>query len=543
MINKAQSLSSHVALLKSKATRHAVSGVVIASTGIVLASILSAYAMTGQITFDSILYAQKNNVVLWFLDTMPFIFAFWGQYVSSMMAYEAGAILMDETNELRMQSEVVERKALHDSTHDSLTDLPNRILFVDRLSQAVHIAHRENLTLAVLIFDLDRFKEINDTLGHYNGDRILKQVALRLSGVTRESDTLARLGGDEFGILLPKIKHIEDMQKVVQKIQKTLDPPFSLENLALDVKASIGCSLYPVHGRDADTLLQRADIAMYVAKQNNSGFMLYSEELDQHSPHRLTLMGELREAMDQDHLIVYYQPKVNTVDNTLAGVECLVRWLHKKHGMMPPDEFIPLAERTGLITNLTMWVLKKSLEQCALWHNDGIKISVSVNISAKNLLDPEFPEIITGLLAAYDFSSNYLILEITETTIMTDPERSLEVLKRLSDIGIEISIDDFGTGYSSLSYLKKMPASELKIDRSFVDDMLDNESDAVIVRTTIDLGHNLGMKVVAEGVENKEVMDKLTSLHCDILQGYYLGKPLPAGEFNEWLKLGKFLPQ
>jgi len=528
-------LSSNASLLKSKASKHSIIGTVIAVVAIFTATVLSGYFSYHQINVETFLKAQKENMVLWFLDAMPFIFALWGQYVSTMLSYEASAMVHDQTNDLRMHTQALEQKAAHESTHDSLTNLPNRTLFIDRLQQATNSARREGECLAVLILDIDRFKDVNDTLGHYNGDLLLKQVALRLSGTLRDSDTLARIGGDEFGFLLPKVGTESDVGTLAKKIKKSLSHPFVLENLTLDVQASIGAVIFPEHGKDVDTLVQRADVAMYVAKQDNLGFTIYSEKLDGHSPHRLTLMGELREAIKQDDLVLHYQPKVSCESDQLCAVEALVRWQHKNHGFMPPDDFIPLAERTGLIQDLTTWVLRKSLKQCAEWHKCGLKISIAVNISTLSLLDPEFPELLAGLLASYDFPAESLTMEITETSIMVDPDRSLEILKRIHNMGVCFSIDDFGTGYSSLSYLKKLPVGEIKIDKSFVMEMLTNDSDTSIVNATIQLGHNLGLKVIAEGVEDEETYNSLKSMGCDMLQGYYISKPMAPEAFMDWV--------
>jgi diguanylate cyclase (GGDEF)-like protein len=537
-------LSINVSLLNQKASKHSIFGVIIAVIAIIAATILSGYFSFGELSLSTFLKAQKTNMALWFLDSMPFIFAFWGQYVSSMLSYEAGAMVLDQTNELRSHANAIEKKAAHEATHDSLTDLPNRTLFLDRLQQAIISAQREDYSLAVFIMDIDRFKEVNDTLGHYNGDLLLKQIALRLSGVIRKSDTLARIGGDEFGFLLPKPGSLEELGSLAKKIKSTLTPPFALENLSLDVQASIGAVLFPNHGKDVDTLMQRADVAMYVAKQDNIGFVVYSKDLDEHSPHRLTLMGELREAIKCDELRLYYQPKVLSASNKLNSVEALVRWQHKIHGLMPPDDFIPLAERTGLIQDLTFWTLKEALKQCAEWHKQNINIGVAVNLSPQCLLNPEFPEILTGLLASYGFPAEFLTLEITETSIMAGADRSLEILERIHEMGVTFSIDDFGTGYSSLAYLKKLPVSEIKIDKSFVLEMLKDESDATIVKATIQLGHNLGLKVVAEGVEDEETYSALKDMGCDILQGYYICRPAPAKDFMDWVqgKVKNYMP-
>lgn len=539
MLTTSQALSQNASLLTTRASKQSLVGTFIGVFAVLIATTLSGHFENGDISFAAFIHAQKSNPVLWLLDSIPFVFAFWGQHVSSMLSYEASAMVIDQTQELRTQAAALEKKAAHEATHDSLTRLPNRTLFIDRLEQAIHIAKRHKENIAVLILDIDRFKEVNDTLGHYNGDRLIKQVALRLSNVIRESDTIARIGGDEFAFVLPRSGTKSNVEKLAKKIKKSLALPFSLENLSLDVQASIGAVLYPDHGKDADTLIQLADVAMYSAKQDKLGFVVYHENLNRHSPHRLTLMGELREAIKENELVLHYQPKILTASGRLYAVEALVRWEHKKHGLMPPDEFIPIAERTGLIQDLTVWVLRQSLRQCANWHKKGFPIGVAVNISSRCLLDPEFPDIVTGLLAAYDIPATSLMMEITETSIMVAPDRSLGILNRIHDIGVSFSIDDFGTGYSSLAYLKKLPVNEIKIDKSFVTDMLKNESDATIVNATIQLGHNLGLTVVAEGVEDRHTFDRLTTMNCDIIQGYYISKPVPPDDLMALIKTGK----
>ncbi|MBA3005216.1 MAG: EAL domain-containing protein [Proteobacteria bacterium] len=529
-------LLKNVSVMKSRVTKHAVYGVLIAVSTIILATLLSAQYQYGGISVENIVAAQKNNFTLWIIDGMPFIFAFWGQYVSASMALQASTMVLDQTNELRNQTVALEYQVMHDATHDSLTDLPNRVLLLDRLDQAIHTAFREQQRLALLILDLDHFKDINDTLGHHSGDQVLKYVALRLQGVMRKSDTLARLGGDEFAIMVPLAQERNDVHIVVEKIQNAFISPFIVGGLSLDVQASIGIAIFPKHGKDVDTIMQRADVAMYVAKQNKEGFAIYSPKLDKHTPKRLTLMGELRQAIENGDLVLHYQPKINISGNSTIGVEALVRWQHAEHGLIPPDDFIPMAERTGLIKQLFFWVVKTALAQAEQWHNEQLKIGIAINLSPSTLLDADLPDIITGLLASSNVPARYITFEITEGSIIQDPDRALDILVRLAKMGINISIDDFGTGYSSLAYLKKMPVSELKIDQSFVQDMLKNDNDAVIVRSTIDLAHNMGLKVVAEGVEEKEIVVRLKLLNCDIIQGYYYSVPLNNNDCTEWLR-------
>lgn len=438
-----------------------------------------------------------------------------------------------------LEGEIIERmraeeKIRHQAYYDALTGLPNRTLFHDRLQKAVPTAQREGKPLASIILDLDHFKEINDTFGHPQGDMILKQVGLRLKGLLRESDTVARFAGDEFSILLWGV-NLEGAIKVARKILKALEEPFALEGLSLAIEASLGIALYPDHGENADSLIQRADVAMYVAKESGSGYFVYASEADRHSPRHLALMGQLRHAIEHDEMILHYQPKVDLKTKRTTGMEALVRWQHPEFGMVPPDQFIVPAEKTGLIKPLTRWILSKALHDCRIYHQAGTKISVAVNLSRRNLHDPELPEQVAFTLKNCSIPPERLVLEITESAIMADPARAMEILTRLNDMGVRLSIDDFGTGYSSLASLKRLPVNEIKIDRSFVKNMAVNEDDAMIVRSTIELAHNLGLKVVAEGVEDQPALDRLTALGCDSAQGYFMCRPLPSVELGRWL--------
>jgi diguanylate cyclase (GGDEF)-like protein len=441
-------------------------------------------------------------------------------------------IISGASKTLRHQAEVNEHQALH----DALTDLPNRTLFHDRVHQALTSARRDHVPSAVMIMDLDRFKEVNDTLGHASGDELLKQVGTRLRESLRESDTVARLGGDEFGVLLPKVLDSAAAVAVARKLRTTLEEPFTIHGLALQMEASIGIALYPEHGTDVQSLLQRADVAMYVAKEHPAGCEVYSRERDAYSPDRLTLLTELRRAIDRGQLVLHYQPKVDLRTGEIHGVEALVRWKHPERGMVPPDEFIPPAQKTGVIGPLTMFVLDEALRQCRNWALQGLELCVAVNLSTRNLLDVHLPDTVGELLSRWEVAPSLLELEITESTILADPIRAMQILSRLDEMGVRLAIDDFGTGYSSLAYLKRLPVDELKIDKSFILGMEDSENDAVIVRSTIDLGRNLGLRVVAEGVETSKAWNRLASLGCDIAQGYYLSRPIPAGELTEWIR-------
>jgi diguanylate cyclase (GGDEF)-like protein len=423
----------------------------------------------------------------------------------------------------------------HQALHDALTGLPNRALFYDRAQQAILASRRNREATALLLIDLDRFKEINDTLGHHIGDLLLKEVGPRLQEILRATDTVARLGGDEFGLILRNVTDPDEIGRVVDRIITALQQPFSVEDLRLDVEASIGIARYPEHGQDAETLMQRADVAMYVAKTSRSGHATYATGLDQYSPDRLSLVGELREALHQAQLVVHYQPKVALLPGTVEGVEALVRWEHPQRGRVNPDEFIPLAEQTGLIKPLTMFVLDQALQQCHAWHQAGHQIGVAVNLSVRVLQDAQLPQDVAQLLETHNVEPNWLNLELTESIIMADPARAMEVLTRLDAMGVRLSIDDFGTGYSSLAYLKQLPVHEIKIDKSFILNMATNDNDAVIARSTIDLGRNLGLRVVAEGVDTAEVWGQLEAMGCDVVQGYYLSPPAPGDAITRWL--------
>jgi diguanylate cyclase (GGDEF)-like protein/PAS domain S-box-containing protein len=429
----------------------------------------------------------------------------------------------------------LERELTRQAFSDHLTGLPNRALLLDRTEQAIRLAGRNGLVAALLLLDLDRFKEVNDTLGHHHGDLLLQQVAERLRGGLRDGDTVARLGGDEFAVLLPGVASVQDATTVADKLSAAIEAPFTVDGLTLDVDASIGVAAYPEHGAAASELLQRADVAMYAAKDLHLSYVVYDPGLDRHSPRRLGLLGQLRRALAAGELVVHYQPKADVRSGRVVGVEALVRWQHPEYGLLGPGEFVPLAETTGLIRPLTSHVLEAALLQCRAWLDAGRELSVAVNLSTRCLLDLALPDQVTGLLEDAEVAPGGLLLEITESSIMTDPARALEILNRLHALGVQLAIDDFGTGYSSMAYLKNLPVQELKVDRSFVQHLRDSQSDAVIVRSTVDLGHNLGLRVVAEGVEDEATLHELANLACDSVQGYYLAKPMPAAQLDAWL--------
>jgi diguanylate cyclase (GGDEF)-like protein len=418
--------------------------------------------------------------------------------------------------------------------------LPNRILFYDRAERAIISAIDNKALLAILLIEIENFKEIYDTLGRNSSDLILKQISTRLRGVSPERHSVAKIDGNVFGILLTSLANISETERLARYIQKALEQAFLVEKLRFSVHSNIGIVNFPEHGDDIDTLVQKAGVALDIAMQSNKGYAVYDPTRDKHSPRRLTLMSELRRALEINELELFYQAKVNIGTNQLYGAETLVRWHHPVHGLISPDEFIPMAERTRMITQLSTWVLKRSFQDVSNWQQQGINLKISVNLSAKDLHDPELPDLIVGIAAATDIKPEWIMLEITESAVMHDPERVLEIINRLHSKGYQFSIDDFGTGYSSLVYLRKMPLTELKIDKSFVSDITGSENDALIVKATINLAHNLSLQVTAEGVENEETLLKLKEFGCDIAQGYYINKPMNAKAFEEWMRDSQF---
>ena len=430
----------------------------------------------------------------------------------------------------------VNRKLQYQALHDTLTELPNRALLHDRLQQSTRGAKRSHNSLALMILDLDRFKEINDTLGHHCGDLLLQEVAKRMRAALRDSDTVARLGGDEFAVLLPAIQSELQAIAAAEKIAEAIASPFMIEDQQVHVGSSIGIAMFPRDGEDHNKLMRRADVAMYVAKRTQADYAFYDSSQDSHSVSRLAMVGELRHAIAEGELEVYYQPKASLQTRRVSGAEALVRWNHPAKGLIMPNEFIAVAEHTGLIKPLTIYVLDKSLQQIKHWLDQGETLKVAVNLSARSLQDNDIVAQIASRLNYWDVPSQYLRLEITESTIMEDPIRAMDILKELNSMGIQLSIDDFGTGYSSLMYLKQLPINQIKIDQSFVCDMLKNTEDRVIVRSTIDLAHNMGHKVIAEGVNDEKTLDMLTEMGCDMAQGYFISRPIPATQFETWLQ-------
>lgn len=428
----------------------------------------------------------------------------------------------------------------HQATTDELTGLANRTLWADRVHQALSSCRREEgREVVLMLLDLDHFKMINDELGHLVGDDILRQVAQRLRTALRDSDTLARLGGDEFAILMPAVPSGERAgERVAAKVLGCFEHPFHCGDRELFLNASVGIALYPEHGESVDELLGHADIAMYRAKRSEGHYSFYAAEGQTGDVQQLRFSGQLRHALDRNEFELHYQPKIGMQDRQVCGVEALLRWQHPQQGLVKPAHFLPIAEQIGLMSPITSWVLVTALRQCKAWSDLGIRMPVSVNVSARAFQNPRLLERIQWALEEAGVDGSCLEIEITEDTLMADIPRGTEILTRLHALGVAVAVDDFGTGYSSLSYLRRLPINTLKIDKSFLADMASNGNDAMIVRSIIDLGHNLGFRVVAEGVEDARAWDLLTELGCDAVQGYHISRPLTDVKLTDWLQQG-----
>jgi diguanylate cyclase (GGDEF)-like protein len=428
------------------------------------------------------------------------------------------------------------------AAYDPLTALPNRARLIERVRE---LLLRPDTDIAILRVNIDGFEEINNALSYQKGDDLLRQFARRLEAAVGEADMLARLDADEFGVIFAGNGIAHEATERGRSILNALEAPFTIDNLPLDVHASIGVARAPGDARNAEDLLRRADMAMRAAKRSAAGLVTYTSAIDQYEPHRLTLMGELSYAIEHDELSLFYQPKVSFKTNRIVGVEALLRWQHPQRGLIPPDQFIPLAEKTGAIQRLTQWVIKTAVGQSALWRRAGFQFNVSLNLSVRNLLEPAFPHRVLEIIDNDGASAESLMMEITESALMADPAKARSVLIFLSQHGIRFSIDDFGTGYSSLAYLKHLPVREIKIDKIFVSNLRTDGDNTTIVRSTIELGHNLGLSVTAEGVEDQETWNILGALGCDEAQGYFMSKPLPVAQLEKWLNESKwgFEPQ
>lgn len=441
------------------------------------------------------------------------------------------------SNAFNMMQEAIarrEERIRHQAFHDELTGLPNRSGLCVRLDEALAAARDKELPLALIIMNIDRFVTVIAALGYEPGNQILQQVGSLLSEVAPESAVVARMHADVFAVLVCGGTGLFGAVEFVQEVQKKLETPFWIEEVPVQIEGRFGIVACPAHGEDADTLLRRVDVAVHLAKESHSGYTVYSPELDSDSRRQLVLLGELRHALERNELMMYFQPKVSFGSGRIAGLEALIRWKHAQHGFVAPDEFIALAEGTGLIGPVTAWTIDAAIGACAALNRQGLSLKMSVNLSARTLQDQRLPDLVASLVERHGVPPEQITLELTESAIMSDPERTLDVVTRLAAAGARLAIDDFGTGYSSLAYLQRLPVDEIKIDKSFVLHMDTRENDAMIVRTIIELGHNLGLEVTAEGVESQGIWEILKSGGCDLSQGYLHARPLPLAELLVW---------
>ena len=444
------------------------------------------------------------------------------------------AIAKDISERKRYVQELIAR-----GLHDDLTGLPNRVLLRDRLTQAIYFAKRQKVGVALFVIDVLRLSEINDTLGHKYGDAVLQEVANRLQGRFRDTDTIARIAGDQFALVALGVEE-KTVTTVVKEIHELTSEPLLVSDTMISVDLAVGVSLAPDHGESPQDLMRHADYAMRMAKHDNLEFNIYCASVDSYDKRHLQLYAELRQAVQNRTLTLYYQPKIDLMRGEVVSVEALARWIHPDRGMISPAEFVPMIERSGLITPFSKWVVEQAVSDAGVWLNEVGRVAVAANLSSRNLLDGDLPDFVESLVRQYMFPRELLTLEITESSVMANPGKAIETLAKLDRMGIKISIDDFGTGYSSLAYIKQLPVSELKIDASFVFKMVEDESDALIVKSTIDLSHSLGLTVIAEGVESEDSLDLLKSFGCDVGQGFLFGRPMPVPELKHWMKTSRW---
>jgi len=522
----------------------------IVTAPLVLAPITGASPLRVVVTVARAAWLEEGaQYLLGLVGALAFVQAVWaplllvGPIALVYYALERALAAQERAERARQEAEAARAQAVeaadalaHQALHDALTGLPNRTLLHDRMEHTLRLMERDATSLALLLLDLDRFKAVNDTLGHHAGDALLRQVAARMQGVLRTSDTVARLGGDEFAVLLPGADR-GGAVRATQTLLTALAAPVTVEGQTVHIGASIGVALAPGQGSEAAVLLRHADVAMYVAKRGGSGYAVYDPQHDGYNAGSLMREAELRQALEADGLVLHYQPLVDLRTGHATGVEALVRWAHPTHGLLAPDQFIPLAEQTGLIVPLTRWVLEHALAQQAAWTRAGQPLAVAVNLSVRTLHDEHLPDTLAWLLRRHAIVPERVTLEITESVLMADPAQAQAVLTRLSALGVRVAIDDFGTGYSSLAYLKQLPVDAVKIDQSFVRSMDGTATkDTAIVRSIVELGHNLGLAVVAEGVEEAGALAQVRALGGDVAQGYYVSRPLPLPALDRWLE-------
>lgn len=526
-------LTDPLALLHTRTSRTAVQGTLVASTAVIIATLLAAYVQTGGISLGSISTAQSSNSALWLLDLMPFAFAFWGQYVSNLVTREAGNAVIDHTHALWEQNQAMYARLQSQMESDAITGLANRTSFRAHLSHHIESADQKTC-FAIVALGIDSLRDVHQAIGFDKAEKLLRHVADKLSKVFTTGFILARTSYDEFSVLIPdacKRAHVTTQARAMRGV---LSEPFVVDGLTLIIESSIGASFFAKDSGDPEMLMRFAEAAMYVNRTESNEITFYSPDFEQSRLTELTMKAEFMQAISEGHLVLHYQPKIDR-DFRVYEAEALIRWHHPEKGLVPPDQFVPFVERNGLNRELMQWVLGKAIAQVAVWQRQGIDIGVCINLSMLDLMDLELPNMLADVLRRTSVSPARIKLELTETMIMADHHRAIEVLAAITEMGILTSIDDFGTGYASLSYLRQLPSRELKIDKTFVTDMIDNEHNAIIVQTIINLAHNLSMNVVAEGVESESVLHRLLDFGCDAMQGYHISRPMEASQLGPWL--------
>lgn len=522
-------------VLQSSVCRSSLYGLAIGIGAVVLATFIIGYQHTGNISLDAVIVAHEDNVGLRFLYLVPFLLAFWGQHAGLSVASHAENLLQQQGDEMRLETSNWKLKSHYDSTHDSMTGLPNRIEFYSRLKAALLLAERADLRVLLVSLDMDGFKDINDVYGNRCGDHLLAEMAERLRSVVSEDDVVSRTGGDEFTVLCT-LDDVNTEGSIVERLNKVFENAFIIEGKEITARASMGVSVFPDNGKTAEDLMQKAELAMHAAKQDSRGYREYSPDLGADNNRRVLLLKDLKTAIDEGGLSLNFQPKIDLKSRSIRSVEALVRWYHPEQGQISPVEFIPLAEQNRLIQSVSQWVIRSAIKQASEWQHNGLNIGMAINISTYDLADDELPGIINTLLNDAGITADTITLEITEGSIMHDQQHARSIIHALNDLGLHISIDDFGTGYSSLAYLSRLSVDEIKIDRTFVMGMKERPRDATIVKATIDMAHNLGYAVTAEGIDNNEAMEQLYEWGCDTGQGYYFSPPLTAEELEAWLQ-------
>ncbi len=527
-------LENNVKLLSSPVNKYTVISLVISLFTIGLATCLLSYQMTGRMDIDGVILAQKSNIALWFLDLTPFIYSIMGQSMGNVMAYKASAMVLEQTNELSQLAESLEEEIKFKLTHDALTGLPNRTLFSEELDKVIADYKKDKNKFSVIVFNINGFKDINDAFGEMGGNLVLVEVAQRLNNCCDENNKLSRIHNDEFVLIVKNIQTEKDAVDFIAKINKRMSSDFHIREKNIQLSLTAGIYTRSDEDKDADTVLHHVSVAASHAKNQGKTYAFYEDKLDEKLSNKLFMTRELKHAIANGDLKVFFQPKIQLETSQVLGAEALARWEHPDFGKVPPEHFVALAEETGLINHLTFYILDKVFKQLKEWQDQEYPYAVSINISIINVIDSNFPSIVDGLLRKHQVTPEKITFEIVESAYMDNAEKALDVIQSIANLGIKFSIDDFGTGYSSFTYLVNLPVSEIKIDKSFILNMMRDKKKYSIVEVIIHLGKSLGLNVVAEGIEDVAIVKELIKLKCGIGQGFYFSRPLHNNGFIDY---------